>query len=170
VATKLEELHVEYRDRLIVYAKGLCRFEKWIEPDDLVQHALLRLVEHGERDGDGETMSWLIKIMNNYFYDHLRREKHRQKSEEDPTVTRYAHADDELPPTYERVSRERFDWAIRKLPAKQRDTFLLRSEGLTNQQIAEKLGIAPGAVAQRLFTAREKLRKILQPYVEPGVH
>lgn len=170
MATKLEEFHAEYHDRLLVRAKGLCRFEQWVDPNDLVQHALLRLVEHGGRDGEGETVNWLIKIMSHYFYDHLRKEKNRQKSEDDPTVTRYSHADDEVPPTYERVGRERFEWALRKLPAKQRDAFLLRSEGLKNPEIARRLRIAPGTVAQRLFTARENLRKLLQPYVEPGVH
>lgn len=176
MATKLEEFHAEYYGLLIGLARRLCQTARWIDPGDLVQHALLRLVERGKKDPheaeteDGETMNWLIKVMNNCFFDQLRSETSRQKAKDDPTITRYAHSDDDTPPTYERVSHDRFEWAIRRLPAKQRDTFLLRSQGLDNQEIARKLGISPGAVAQRLTNARHTLRKLLQPYVEQGIH
>jgi len=77
---------------------------------------------------------------------------------------------DDVPATYERVAEERFDWAIRKLPSNQRVTFLLKAEGLDHKEIARRLGITAGAVAQRLFNARQTLNRLLQPYAEEGVH
>src|SRR6185295_6744547 len=47
VGTKLEEFHAKYYKSLLDRAEYLCRTAGWIDPEDLVQHALLKLIEHG---------------------------------------------------------------------------------------------------------------------------
>jgi len=170
VGTKLEEFHAKYYKSLLDRAEYLCRTAGWIDPEDLVQHALLKLIEHGELEGEVQTRSWLIKVMNNRFCDLVRAEMSRQKAKADPTVGHYAHSSDDVPYTFEHVSKDVFDKAIEKLPAKQRDTFLLHCQKLPNHEIARKLGIKPGAVAQRLSNARLALRKLLQPYAGQDIH
>jgi RNA polymerase sigma-70 factor (ECF subfamily) len=94
----------------------------------------------------------------------------RKKAEDDPTITRWTLAQGGGSDTYERISRERFEWAIEKLPRQQRLTFLLRSQGLRNQEIARQLGVSPGTVAKRLFDARQNLGELLKPYLDEGTH
>lgn len=53
--------------------------------------------------------------------------------------------------------------AVGQLPADLRRTLLLRLEGLSDQEIGERLGISANATAVRLFRARARLRNVLSP-------
>lgn len=174
VASKFEEWHEKCDTLLLPFAKRLCRGASGIEPQDLVQETFLRFIEHfgnalGELD-DARADSWLIRVMTNHFYDLLRGAMGRKKAEDDPAITRWTLAQEAEPDTYERITQERFDWAIEKLPRQQRLTFLLRAQGLDNKAIARELGISPNAVAVRLFYARQKLDALLKPYLDEGTH
>ena len=60
------------------------------------------------------------------------------------------------------------DAALQKLPAAQRQTFVLHVDaGLSYREVAEVLGISIGTVMSRLYYARQKLRTALAPYVTP---
>ncbi|WNG29194.1 sigma-70 family RNA polymerase sigma factor [Cystobacter fuscus] len=174
VASKFDEWHAKCDKLLLPIAKRLCRGAQGIDPKDLVQETFLRFIERfgralGELD-DARADGWLIHVMNNHFYDLLRGAMGRKKAEDDPTITRWTHAQEAESDTYERISQERFDWAIDKLPKQQRLTFLLRAQGLGNKEIASKLGVPPGRVAKRLFDARQKLGELLKPYLDEGTH
>lgn len=174
VASNFEEWHDRYYGLLSPIAEKLCRGAVGIDPKDLVQETLLRFIEHfdgamsarDEEPVDG----WLISVMSRYFYDLNRGAMGRKKAEDDPTITRWTLAQGAASSTYERVTQERFDWAIQKLPKLQRMTLLLRYGGLRNQQIASKLGVSSGTVAKRLFDARQTLGELLKPYVDEGTH
>jgi RNA polymerase sigma-70 factor, ECF subfamily len=172
VASKLDELHARYSEQLRPLARKLCQgMASAIDPNELVQEALLRFHERFEALGDAERAEgWLVSVMTRYFYDQLRKVMSRQKAEDDPTITRWTFVQEDVPSTYERITPERFKWAIEKLPEQQRITYLLHCQGLGNQDIASKLGISVGAVGKRLFDARKNLRGLLQPYVEEGIH
>lgn len=59
--------------------------------------------------------------------------------------------------------------AILSLPPLQREALILfEYEGLTLNEIASVVGTDVGAVKGRLFRARERLRTILQPYLNSG--
>ncbi|MFL5345702.1 MAG: RNA polymerase sigma factor [Hyalangium sp.] len=174
VASNFEDWHERYYELLLHIAKRLCRGAVGIDPEDLVQETLLRFIEHfdgalGAQD-DAPVDGWLISVMNNRFYDLLRGAMGRKKAEDDPTITRWTLSQGAGSATYERITQERFDWAIEKLPRLQRLTFLLRSQGLGNREIASKLGVSPGRVAKRLFDARQKLGELLKPYLDEGTH
>ncbi|MFP2925391.1 RNA polymerase sigma factor [Pyxidicoccus sp. 3LG] len=174
VASNFEEWHARYYGLLLPIAERLCRGAVGLDPKDLVQETLLRFIEHfdgalGAHD-DEPADGWLIAVMNRYFCDLIRGAMGRKKAEHDPTITRWTLAQGATSSTFERISQERFDWAIEKLPMQQRRTFLLRSQGLRNQEIARKLGVSSGTVAKRLFDARQKLGELLKPYVDEGTH
>ncbi|WP_245815049.1 RNA polymerase sigma factor [Cystobacter ferrugineus] len=170
---KLEVLHGRYAKRLLPPAQKLCRAAPELDPDDLVQEAFVRFLDHFEepitKQNDEYVMNWLINVMNRHFYDQLRKRSSRQKAVDDPTLTRWTQAQDVPPSTYERIGQERFDWAINQLPKQQRITYLLRCQNLTNPEIASKLGVPVATVNKRLFDARVSLRKLLQPYVDEGI-
>jgi RNA polymerase sigma-70 factor (ECF subfamily) len=173
VASNFEEWHAKYYKVLMPIAERYCRGAEGIEPRDLVQETLLRFIEHfdGALGADEEPVDgWLISVMSHHFYDLLRGGMSRKKAEDDPTITRWTLAQAGGSDTYERISQERFEWAIEKLPRQQRLTFLLRSEGLRNQEIARQLGVSPGTVAKRLFDARQTLGELLRPYLDEGTH
>jgi len=57
--------------------------------------------------------------------------------------------------------------ALERIPVEQRIVFMLRtSEDLGYQEISEQLEISIGTVMSRLSRAREKLKELLQPYLE----
>lgn len=174
VASKFDEWHAKCDKLLLPIAGRLCRSAEGIDAQDLVQETFLRFIERfgnalGELD-DARADGWLIRVMTNHFYDLLRGTMGRKKAEDDPTITRWTLAQGADPDTYERISQERFAWAIDKLPRQQQLTLLLRYEGLSNREIASKLGVPPGRVAKRLFDARQTLGELLKPYLDEGTH
>lgn len=57
--------------------------------------------------------------------------------------------------------------ALAKIPVEQRTVFVLRvKEGLSYQEISDSLEISIGTVMSRLSRARDKLRSLLQHYLE----
>lgn len=55
--------------------------------------------------------------------------------------------------------------AVARLPAGLRQTILLRLDGLSDREIGSRLGITENATAVRLFRARRRLRKLMDPGV-----
>lgn len=63
-------------------------------------------------------------------------------------------------------AREKVDMAIRNLPPKRREIFLLnRNEGLTYREIAEKLNLSIKTVEAHIRLALQDLRKDLEEYL-----
>jgi RNA polymerase sigma-70 factor, ECF subfamily len=174
VARDFEEWHEKHYQLLLPIAARLCKASREIDPRDLVQETLLRFVERFEGtlngQGDEPVDGWLIAVMTRHFYDLQRGAMGRKRAENDPTITRWTLGQVDTPASYARITKERFDWAIGQLPLQQRLTFLLRSQGLRNQEIASQMGLKPGAVAKRLFDARQRLNALLKPYADEGTH
>jgi RNA polymerase sigma-70 factor (ECF subfamily) len=71
-------------------------------------------------------------------------------------------------PNYEnRELAEMVKTALELLPEHHREAFVLREyDGLSYQEIAEVTGHTLASVKIHIYRAKEKLRKILQPYLE----
>lgn len=128
------------------------------DADDVAQTALLRAwrsIEGLDASDRGQLCAWLDAIARNAAVDLARQ---RQRRAEDAL-------DDALPDrvdvhgeTEMRIILERALQAIRALPASLREPLLLSAvDGLSTDAIAERLGLRPATVRQRISRARKVL-------------
>lgn len=107
---------------------------------------------------------WLHRVGARLAFNYLRGEKRRHKWEEQADALQ-----GEVIPLEEGLWRQETIRTVRKvlggMPDRYRMALLLRQSGLTYQEIARVLGVAPGSIgtilvrAQRMFLERYRLRK-----------
>jgi RNA polymerase sigma factor (sigma-70 family) len=158
------ELYRRYTPRLQrIAAAVLDNYDH--EAEDVVQETWLRAAAALRTFRWGSSLStWLSAIAINRAREVLRGRKRWGT---------YATADD-LPapaaPVTERIDLER---AVSQLPAGYRSVYeLFDVEGYSHEEIAARLGIAPGTSKSQLFHARRSLRALLdglsfKPYGKP---
>lgn len=128
------------------------------EAEDLTQDICLALPHKltGFR-GEARVGTWLYRIAVNAAHDRRRRRASHTRAAE-------GWGDWELNRTdAAREERAQLDWlttAMRKLPEDLRDTLALVLDDLTQAEVAEVLGVAPGTVAWRVSEAKKHLRAI----------
>lgn len=128
------------------------------DADDVAQTALLRAwrsIEDMHSSGPGQMCSWLDTIARNAAIDLARQQRRRAADVLDDDVR---DAQDVQGETEMRIILDGALQAIHGLPASLRDPLLLSvADGLTTQAIAERLGLAPATVRQRISRARKAL-------------
>lgn len=143
---------------------------------DAVQDALIKAHRALPRFQDGNFRSWLLRIVTNTCYDHLRRQKRRHTVSLDELVDRSDAAlpirttvEAENPETValHQESMQILLGAIDALPAWHRNVVLLVDvQGYDYAEAAEMLKLPLGTVKSRLSRARSTLRDTL---VDAGV-
>ncbi|HZG67606.1 MAG TPA: sigma-70 family RNA polymerase sigma factor [Herpetosiphonaceae bacterium] len=136
--------------------------------EDAVQEIFWRVWRRlGSFDRSRAFAPWLFGIAHNYCIDELRRRKVRPQSvyedDENPILSEIADEADvgesALLAEQGRIVRS----ALEQLPEEQRQTLLLAYfGGLTQQEIAAKLGNPLGTVKTRMRLGLQKLRAVLQ--------
>lgn len=128
--------------------------------EDLVQDTLTKLAAqlHEGRIA-GPLHAWVLRVAHNAIVDHYRA---RGRAGEPETVGDVA-ADD---PEAERLERASllasFRAFVHALPAEQREAVLLTEyEGLTQKELAERLGVPVSTVKSRVQRGRKRLEKAL---------
>jgi len=145
---------------------------------DVVQDAMIKLVQRYARRNASEWPALFTRILQNRLADHYRRNAVRRKwrqwlgrvDEDDP-------AEDPLqqqvqPGTHqpdEQLSQQRamqtLDAALKKLPLRQQQVFLLRQwEGLDVAQTAQAMGVSEGSVKTHYSRAVHTLRSQLEDH------
>mgnify|MGYP003702518233 CR=1 FL=1 len=138
---------------------------------DAVQEALIKAHRAMPRFQDGNFRSWLLRIVTNTCYDHLRRQKRRAAMSLDELIddtgleisseTKNVTAD----PAKISLQRENMDTilaAIDSLPTWHRNVVLLVDvHGYDYAEAAETLSLPLGTVKSRLSRARAALRDVL---------
>ena len=168
-------LVVRYQRKAYGVALGIVK-----DPDlawDVAQEAFLRVHQHlAEFKGDAAFSTWVLRIASNLSIDALRRERQARRSAiEDVPETALAEGADGVLATslgvnpQETVLRRelagRMTEALATLPEAHRTILVLRElEGLSYEELAERLGIPRGTVMSRLFHARKKMQALLQDY------
>jgi RNA polymerase sigma-70 factor (ECF subfamily) len=145
--------------------------------EDLAQEVFIKAYYSLRRyKGESALSTWLYRITVNVALDELRREKRKRifsfsrigerKPAESDIVGSIAgvggsDVETERKELYEIVQR-----ALQRIPQRHRIVFVLREfEGYSYSEIAEMVSCSVGTVKSRLFHARLKLRRILEPYL-----
>lgn len=169
-------IHDSYRPRILRY---LTRLVGTGEAEDLTQEVFVR-VSRGLPDfkGDSKLSTWIYRIATNVATDRLRLKSFKE-TQSDKAIPHHEGPindvdtlPDEKSPSLERqLMREEMSSCIHDyintLPENYRAVVILSDiEGLTNQEIAEVLGLTLDAVKIRLHRGRAKLKEKL----ETGCH
>lgn len=149
------------------YSKDLYMYGYWLSKDsaiaeDLVQETFLRAWRAIDSLNDAKAAkSWLFTILR---HEKARRfEKKSAQAEltslDDEMVEIFATVEDEFTNVNSLAVRS----ALRKLPASYSEPLVLQViGGYSCDDIAEIIGVKPGAVMTRVFRSRQKLNKILE--------
>lgn len=144
------------------------------DAEDLVQETYARALRGAGGFTPGSQLrAWLFRILRNAFLDTRRREgripiapgaEEEAANRSDPAAAEgWLRGDAELE-RLRSVVGEEIEAALRTLSEDARTVVLLDVEGLSEAEIAEVMGCAPGTVKSRLFRARAALRERLADY------
>jgi RNA polymerase sigma-70 factor (ECF subfamily) len=174
-------LVVRYQRKVYAVALGIVK-----DPDlawDVSQEAFVRVHGHlAEFKGESAFSTWVFRIATHLAIDAVRRERTSRKDDVDEL------RDEDLSgagegilatplgndPQANLLRREllgKIQAALDTLPEKHRTILVLREvEGLSYEELAERLQIHKGTVMSRLFHARKKMQAALRDYAEiaPG--
>ncbi|MBN1476384.1 sigma-70 family RNA polymerase sigma factor, partial [Candidatus Sumerlaeota bacterium] len=154
-----------------VYAVALARLREPESAEDLAQEVFLRAQIHLQRLGpSGNFAGWVVRIARNLAIDWQRR---KQTASRLLPLVALGERAGEIPDTSTRGAREAMASdeehsavrrAIRDLPDDLREVVLLHwTEALTQQEIANRLGLNQATVSRRLQRALKALRGTLEP-------
>jgi RNA polymerase sigma-70 factor (ECF subfamily) len=159
----------EYKTAAERLAQQILRTEE--AAADAVQEALIKAYRAMPRFQDGNFRSWLLRIVTNTCYDHLRRQKRRSTLSLDETadwvsldVPSHMLTEAENPETValQQESLRLLLQAIDELPTWHRNVVLLVDvHGYDYNEAADALGLPLGTVKSRLSRARSALRDVL---------
>jgi len=144
---------------------------------DVSQDAFVKAHQHLPAfQGDSSFSTWLLRIATHVAIDSVRRERASQKDDVDEVrETDLAGGGEGILATglgtnpHENALRTelmgKIQEALGQLPEKHRTILVLREvEGLSYEDLAERLGIHKGTVMSRLFHARKKMQALLAEY------
>ena len=172
-----EEILKRYQDK--IYGLALRITRNPTDAEDILQEVFLTLTKKIDTfRGESKFSSWLYRIAINASYMHLRGEK---KHEADVSLEGYAPYDEkgtlmgriaskdwtDRPDKvlFSKEALDMIDKAVNQLPESYRVVFHLRDvEGLSNEEVAEILGLSIPAIKSRLHRGRLFLRDKLSDY------
>ena len=108
----------------------------------------------------GKASTWLLTLVHRRAVDVVRREERRRGDPLDDAPVASGDATDESAEV--REERRRVQSALAQLPPDQREALeLAYYGGLTQTELAERLGVPLGTIKSRMFTALSRLRDLL---------
>jgi len=108
----------------------------------------------------GRARTWLLTIVHRRAVDLVRREQGRRAEPLEEAVDAHVAATEEV--AWLRLERERVQQALRRLPDPQREAIeLAYYGGLTQSELAARLGQPLGTIKSRMFTGLGRLAELL---------
>ena len=182
-ARAFRALVVRHQGKVYAVALGIVRDRDlaW----DVSQEAFVRVHKHlADLEGDAAFSTWVLRITSHLAIDAVRKERPgaRLSMESDADAlheTDLAAAGEGIlatalgnDPQHNALRRElagRMQDALALLPEKHRTILVLRElEGLSYEELAERLDLHKGTVMSRLFHARKKMQALLREYAGVG--
>jgi RNA polymerase sigma-70 factor (ECF subfamily) len=171
------ELVTRYQRRVYAIALGMLK-----NPDDamdITQEAFVKVYRYlGNFQGTSSFYTWLYRIVVNLCIDHIRKSRKAGHDEYDEKMHGRPHrhqravlsSDLGVNPSTNLGRKELaqvMQEAIQTLPPYHRAVILMREvEGMSYAEMADALKISKGTVMSRLHHARQKLQRILEPYLD----
>ena len=168
-------LVVRYQRKVYAVALGIVK-----DPDlawDVAQEAFVRVHQHlGEFEGKSAFSTWLFRIATHLSIDAVRRERRSLKDDVDDVdegdlaeggegILATDLGNDPRQSLLRKELAGKIQDALATLPEKHRTILVLREvEGLSYEELAERLEIQKGTVMSRLFHARKKMQAALRRY------
>jgi RNA polymerase sigma-70 factor (ECF subfamily) len=134
--------------------------------EDAVQEAFLTVWRTASRfvPERGKASTWILTLVHRRAVDTVRREQRRRGEALDRAVEPVVEGVEE--DAWLHLQRERVQSALRRLPDAQREALeLAYYGGLSQSELAERLGQPLGTIKSRMFTGLSRLRELL---AEPG--
>ena len=145
-----------------IVARSLIAYERDLERrKDLLQDVFLGVFESVNRITAAKTpRAYVLRIAHNIAADHIAREAKRGwvSLDDEPACS----VSDPAALATRLDENQRLIEAVRKLPMAYRQVTVLLLEDLKPAEIAEALGLKPGAVRVRLTRARSMLKEALK--------
>jgi RNA polymerase sigma factor (sigma-70 family) len=166
-----DEIMGRYRRRVFHIAYKFTG--KHDQAEDLTQEIFLKLFKSLDKfNRDADFGTWLTSVARNYCIDHYRASKReREVMVEDLLAFDQAVASSGNPQRrLEESDRRTFLRAgLERLPDKLREAVVLRDlQGLSYQEMAERLHLPEGTVKSRINRGREELARLLLRAQQPG--
>lgn len=160
--SRFDEAILPHLDAAYNLARWLMRNDA--DAEDAVQDACLRAIRFigGLRGGDGRV--WLLAIVRNTCYSHLKRTKTRGMESEFDDEIHSPEAEAANPEALLEQSRdsEAIRQALEDLPEEFREVIVMRElEGMAYKEIAEVTEVPIGTVMSRLARGRKRLQRVL---------
>ena len=160
-----EEIHLQAW-RLALYFCG--RRE---DAEDLLAEAVALAIRGFDRLRDPTKFkSWFLKLLRNLHIDHLRRRKRQLDVADfggDQMIWERLGRYPTMSGPYRRLELRTVYRALDRLPENLRTPLALATfEDMSHEEIAQLLGVKPGAVKVRIHRARKRVRDALKPYME----
>lgn len=164
-----DERSLDFRN---VYREFHLRIRRYLErlmpscdAEDVTQEVFAKVSQAlPQFRGESSLSTWIYRIATNAAYDRLRSPSFRHAG--DVPLANETPVEDRAPGVEQKLVRREMNDCIggyiARLPASYRSVIVLSEhEGLTNQEIADTLGVSLDTVKIRLHRARARLRKDL---------
>jgi RNA polymerase sigma factor (sigma-70 family) len=166
-----DEIMARYRRRVFHIAYKFTG--KHDQAEDLTQEIFLKLFKSLDKfNRDADFGTWLTSVARNYCIDHYRASKReREVMVEDLLAFDQAVSSSGNPQRrLEESDRRSFLRAgLERLPDKLREAVVLRDlQGLSYQEMADRLNLPEGTVKSRINRGREELARLLLRAQQPG--
>ena len=154
-----------YKDKIIRLAFRFSR--NYRDAEDIAQEVFIRAyLNLRSFKIESKISTWLYRITCNTAINYMRK---RKKAVDYDRIRRFNPSDNASHNITEKEKKDMIEKAIERLPVKLQLALVLREyEDLSYKEIAEVLNCSIGTVESRIKRARDKLKVLIQPYIERG--
>jgi RNA polymerase sigma-70 factor (ECF subfamily) len=137
------------------------------DADEIVQEVLLAMYNKLKTfNFESALYTWIYKITSNRSLNLLKKHKLKRMISFDSGMIQERHAVDDVIVSIEQKEKfEKMENYLKKLPAKQREIFILRNfDNLSYEEISEITGKSVGALKANYFHAFNKMKEMMDKY------